>query len=67
MSPAKTRPTVLIVGGGLAGLFCALECKRNGFETTVLESRPAIQTAGEKTLAWKLQHYCTVLINLFNQ
>ncbi|EUC44943.1 hypothetical protein COCMIDRAFT_5795 [Bipolaris oryzae ATCC 44560] len=47
MAPAKSRPTVLIVGGGLAGLFCALECKRNGFEITVLESRPAIQTAGD--------------------
>lgn len=37
---------ILIVGGGLAGLFCALECTRNGFSTTVLESRVAVQTAG---------------------
>lgn len=48
MTKVETRPTILIVGGGLAGLFCALECVKNGFKTTILESRPAIQTAGEK-------------------
>ncbi|CAA9957408.1 FAD NAD-binding domain-containing protein [Pyrenophora teres f. teres] len=43
----RGSPKILIVGGGLAGLFCALECVRNGFNTTVLESRDAIQTAGD--------------------
>lgn len=47
MDHAGANPTILVVGGGLAGLFCALECVRNGFSTTVLESRVAIQTAGE--------------------
>jgi NADPH-dependent 2,4-dienoyl-CoA reductase/sulfur reductase-like enzyme len=46
MNKAEASPTVLIVGGGLAGLFCALECTRNGFSTTVLEARDAVQTAG---------------------
>ncbi|KAK7957302.1 FAD-dependent monooxygenase [Apiospora aurea] len=47
MSEADASPTVLVVGGGLAGLFCALECVRNGFGTTLVESKPAIQTAGD--------------------
>ncbi|KAL5117796.1 hypothetical protein ACEQ8H_004270 [Pleosporales sp. CAS-2024a] len=47
MNHVEEVPTVLIVGGGLAGLFCALECLRNGFSPTVLESREAIQSAGD--------------------
>ena len=39
---------VLIVGGGMAGLLCALECKKNGFATIVLESKSSSQSAGKK-------------------
>ena len=46
MGSAKPRIEILIVGAGLAGLFCALECKRQGFVPTVLESRDGIQYAG---------------------
>jgi glycine/D-amino acid oxidase-like deaminating enzyme len=48
MNQADGSPTILVVGGGLAGLFCALECVRNGFSKTVLESRAAIQSAGKR-------------------
>ena len=42
---------VLIVGGGLAGLFCALECRRHGLRSTVLEARTSSQEAGEPSMA----------------
>jgi len=60
----RGTPKILIVGGGLAGLFCALECVRNGFNTTVLESRDAIQTAGK--IASQPSTIYTLLIRLLN-
>jgi 2-polyprenyl-6-methoxyphenol hydroxylase-like FAD-dependent oxidoreductase len=51
MDQSIESPHILIVGGGLAGLFCALESVRNGFRATVLESRAAVQAAGKKSEA----------------
>lgn len=39
---------VLIVGTGLAGLVCALECTRKGHNVRVLERNADINTAGKK-------------------
>ncbi|KAF2724197.1 FAD/NAD(P)-binding domain-containing protein [Polychaeton citri CBS 116435] len=47
MAHSTATSSILIVGGGLAGLFCALECVRNGFNTRLLESRTSVQTAGD--------------------
>lgn len=38
---------VLIIGAGLSGLMCALECKRAGLNLVVLESRNE-QAGGEQ-------------------
>jgi monoamine oxidase len=38
--------SVLIVGTGLAGLTCAIECIRKGHKVQVLEKDTAINTAG---------------------
>lgn len=46
MSSKEPRIEILIVGAGLAGLFCALECKRRGFAPIVLESRDIVQSVG---------------------
>ena len=46
MDSAEPRISILIVGAGLAGLFCALECKRQGFAPIVLESRDVVQSVG---------------------
>ncbi|KAI1504704.1 monooxygenase [Biscogniauxia marginata] len=57
---------VLIVGGGIAGLFTAIECWRKGHEVQVLERGSRISTAGD-TLglgpsAWAtLQNYPSML------
>ena len=42
MSP----PRILISGGGIAGLTCAIELKRRGFETVVIEREPALRREG---------------------
>ncbi|KAL8665037.1 MAG: hypothetical protein Q9202_002593 [Teloschistes flavicans] len=47
MGSAGRQVEVLIVGAGLAGLFCALECKRQGFAPIVLESRDVVQSVGD--------------------
>lgn len=46
MAIEQDHVRVLIVGGGLAGLLCALECHEHGFKTTLLESRDIIQSGG---------------------
>lgn len=37
---------ILIIGGGIAGLFCALEFQRQGFVPVILESRGSESLAG---------------------
>ncbi|KAL8677814.1 MAG: hypothetical protein Q9186_005794 [Xanthomendoza sp. 1 TL-2023] len=39
MDSLEPQFDILIVGAGLAGLFCALECKRQGFSPIILELR----------------------------
>ena len=46
MDSAEPRINIIIVGAGLAGLFCALECNRQGFAPVVLESRDVVQSVG---------------------
>lgn len=46
MDSAEPHIEILIVGARLAGLFCALECKRRGFDPIVLESREVVQSVG---------------------
>jgi len=41
-APAGTRRTVLVVGGGLAGITAALGCADAGCEVTLLEARPRL-------------------------
>lgn len=41
-----TGISVLIAGGGIGGLFTALESYRNGHQVTVLEARPSNDPAG---------------------
>jgi 2-polyprenyl-6-methoxyphenol hydroxylase-like FAD-dependent oxidoreductase len=36
-----------IVGAGMAGLLCALECRRNGIKVTIVEREEAINPKGE--------------------
>ena len=50
---------ILIAGGGLAGLLCALECKRNGFSPTVVEAKPSVQSAGKF-----VYHHLTAIVNI---
>ena len=33
---------IIIIGGGLSGLACALSCKQQGLEVTLLEQAPEI-------------------------
>ena len=49
MGSVEPQTEILIIGAGLAGLFCALECKRQGFAPVVLESRDVVQTVGGHT------------------
>ena len=37
---------VLIVGGGIGGLFCAVEMYRHGHEVRILESKEDVDTIG---------------------
>lgn len=46
MGSLEPRIEILIVGAGLAGLFCALGCKRQGFAPVVLESKEMVQSVG---------------------
>ena len=46
MGSLEPRIEILIVGAGLAGLFCGLECKRQGFVPVVLESKDLVQSVG---------------------
>lgn len=47
---ARQKPTVLIVGGGLAGLTAAKYLSDGGYAVTLLEKRPIL---GGKVSAWK--------------
>ncbi|TDZ18303.1 FAD-dependent monooxygenase fsr3 [Colletotrichum orbiculare MAFF 240422] len=50
MSTVKPEPTtmnVVIVGAGMAGLMCALECHRNGLNVVVLEREQASNPRGD--------------------
>jgi len=53
---AGTRPRVLVLGGGIAGLAAAWECRRQGVQVRVLEAQPRAggvirtETAGEFVL-----------------
>jgi monoamine oxidase len=49
-SYAPSGIDVLIAGGGIAGLYFALECIRNGHTVTVLESRTTVDPAGKETV-----------------
>ncbi|MDX6228911.1 MAG: hydroxysqualene dehydroxylase [Frankiales bacterium] len=37
-----TRPRVVVIGGGLAGLSAAVRCADNGWDVTLLESKPRL-------------------------
>ena len=51
LDPTERHPSsgidVLVAGGGVAGLYFALECLRNGHKVTVLESRTDVDPAGK--------------------
>lgn len=51
-SPTLSRRSVLVVGGGLAGLACAYELTRRGFAVTLLERAPQL---GGKIASWPVQ------------
>jgi carotenoid phi-ring synthase / carotenoid chi-ring synthase len=44
--------TVVVVGGGLAGLACAYELSQRGFEVTLLERSPQL---GGKIASWQIE------------
>ena len=46
------RKTVVVVGGGLAGLACAYELSQRGFAVTLLERDPQL---GGKIASWSIQ------------
>lgn len=47
--PARTRHTVIVVGGGLSGLACALELRAAGYDVHILEAR---DRCGGRVLTW---------------
>ena len=48
----NTSKTVVIIGGGLAGLACAYELSQRGFTVTLLEKSPQL---GGKIASWSVQ------------
>ncbi|KAG8214966.1 monooxygenase [Butyriboletus roseoflavus] len=50
---------VIIVGGGYAGLGCAIECKRKAHDVVVLEKVKMFRTLGEHACMWLM----TALLN----
>jgi isorenieratene synthase len=44
--------SVVVVGGGLAGLACAYELSQRGFQVTLLEKSPQL---GGKIASWSIQ------------
>ncbi|BAZ18708.1 putative phytoene dehydrogenase Rieske iron-sulfur component (plasmid) [Calothrix sp. NIES-4071] len=48
----SNKKTVVVVGGGLAGLACAYELSKRGFAVTLLERSPNL---GGKIASWKVQ------------
>ncbi|MEC4983724.1 MAG: FAD-dependent oxidoreductase [Oscillatoria sp. PMC 1068.18] len=47
----NSQKTVVVVGGGLAGLACAYELSQRGFAVTLLEKSPQL---GGKIASWKI-------------
>jgi 2-polyprenyl-6-methoxyphenol hydroxylase-like FAD-dependent oxidoreductase len=55
--PLRESPlgiSVLIVGGGIAGLMAALEMWRQGLDVKIIERAPARLTAGELLLIFTM-------------
>lgn len=48
----STQKSVVVVGGGLAGLACAYELSQRGFAVTLLEKSPQL---GGKIASWSIQ------------
>ena len=42
----RSRISVLVVGAGIGGLTCALECWRKGFQVQILERSPEEKLIG---------------------
>ena len=48
--PNSTGIKVIIVGAGLAGLACAVECKRKGHDVLILEKFKELKQLGETNM-----------------
>jgi NADPH-dependent 2,4-dienoyl-CoA reductase/sulfur reductase-like enzyme len=50
---------VIIVGAGLGGLACAIECRRKGHDVIVFENAPEIMRIGDTLVASFPQNHST--------
>jgi monoamine oxidase len=55
----STGLKVIIVGAGLGGLACAIECRRKGHEVMVFENAPEIMRIGDTLVHLTFEHIDT--------